>query len=85
VSAVLDPSAADQAPLGGQARLTETPIGWTLQIDLGADLAAIVAERLTQGGCLQYALTDFAISISPNLVPGEPFTISSLELTVGST
>jgi hypothetical protein len=66
----------------GTAELSESKSGWTLTLSLDARTAVALRESLSQAGRSQLELRGFAVSITPNLVPGEPFPLESVDLVI---
>ena len=77
---------ADRSPRPhprSRADLVETPQGWVLTLFLDANAAqrlrGEVGEELST---TRLEPDDFRMTISPNLVPGTPFTISAIDIVV---
>ena len=61
--------------VGGTAELSESAAGWSLTLSLDARTAAALRDGLSQAGRSQVEIHGIAVSITPNLVPGEPFPL----------
>jgi hypothetical protein len=80
----LEQSAARPRPGGkSSAHLVETPDGWVLTLTVDARTAVQLRKELGRGSHTNWlALREFEVSITPNLVPGAPFTVSAVEIVV---
>jgi hypothetical protein len=67
---------------GARAALTETPAGWVLTLTLDARAARAFQAGAVGAGRFLLEPTNLTVSITPNLVPGEPFTLQAIELVV---
>lgn len=63
------------------AELIETVDGWMLRLTIDEPLRAAVIRGLSEGRELNLRESELSVSVSPNLVPGDAFAISTLVLT----
>jgi hypothetical protein len=68
-------------PAGIRAELAETPEGWVLTLHCDAATAAALRAAPTD----LLAPGQLNISITPNLVPGEPFPVETVLVAVDET
>lgn len=82
----IEEPAAQARPQPGSrsgARLIETPDGWVLTLTLDARTAVDIRKELGRGQNVNWVVPkNFAVSITPNLVPGEPFALSEIEIII---
>ena len=64
-----------------QVHLEETPAGWLLTITVDHQAAAELSAAVTQGHRVLRA-GEMSVAITPNLVPGEPFEISAVQVVL---
>jgi hypothetical protein len=73
-------SRAQQSPRY-EVQLSETPDGWLLTVTVSPQTAADLPGAV-RSGHRQLGSGEMSMSITPNLVPGEPFEISALNIIV---
>jgi hypothetical protein len=64
------------------AVLEETEAGWTLTVTVAAaSLAAFVGDA-AESTPTEIELPGLVVTVSPNLVPGEPFVVEKVQIVV---
>jgi hypothetical protein len=63
--------------------LAETKEGWVLTLAMSASLRDALLDLTTrETGRVELSDIDMSVSISPNLVPGDPFRVSKVMVVV---
>jgi hypothetical protein len=63
--------------------LAETKEGWVLTLAMSAGLSAALLDLTTrETGRVELSDMDLSVSITPNLVPGDPFRVSRVMVVV---